>query len=170
MSEIQALEIISINVWQILISFANLLIIFVLLKKFLFKPVQAVFAKREAQVKSIYDEAEQSRNSAVSMKQEYEQKMAGAREEADGIVRTAVQSARRESDAIVAEASGKASHLLKKADEDIAQAKRQMLTEVRGEISDLAVSIAEKVVEREINAQDHQQFVDDFIRNVGDPS
>lgn len=170
MSEIQALDIISINVWQILISFANLLIIFLILKKFLFKPVQAVFAKREAQVQGIYDEAEKSRTSATAMKQEYEQKMATAREEADGIVRTAVQSARREGDAIVAEASGKASHLLRKADADIAQARQQMLTDVRSEISDLAVSIAEKVVEREINAQDHQQFVDDFIRNVGDPS
>ncbi len=168
MSEIQNLEIISINVWQILISFANLLIIFLILKKFLFAPVQAVFAKREAQVKTLYDEAEASRSSANAMRQEYEQKMATAREEADGIVRTAVQSARREGDQIVAEASGKASHLLKKADADIAQAKRQMLQEVRGEISDLAVSIAEKVVEREINARDHQQFVDDFIKNVGD--
>lgn len=170
MSEIQNLDIISINIWQILISMANLLIIFLLLKKFLFKPVQAVFAKREAQVKGIYDEAEKSRSSAAAMRQEYETKMAGAREEADSIVRTAVQSARRESDAIVAEASGKASHLLKKADADIAQAKQQMLQEVRGEISDLAVSIAEKVVEREINEKDHQQFVDEFIRNVGDPS
>ncbi len=168
MSEIQNLEIISINVWQILISFANLLIIFLLLKKFLFKPVQAMFDKRAAQVQSIYDEAEESRTSANTMRAQYEQKMATAREEADGIVRTAVQSARRESESIVAEASGKASQLLKKADADIAQAKRQMLDEVRGEISDLAVSIAEKVVEREINAADHRQFVDDFIKNVGD--
>lgn len=170
MSEIQSLDIISINVWQILISFANLLIIFIILKKFLFKPVQNIFAQRQAQVQTIYDEAEASRTSATAMRKEYEEKIAGAREEADGIVRTAVQSARRESDAIVAEASGKASHLLKKADADIAQAKRQMLTEVRGEISDLAVSIAEKVVEREISAVDHQQLVDDFIKNVGDPT
>ncbi len=168
MSEIQALDIISINVWQILISFANLLIIFLLLKKFLFKPVQAMFDKRARQVQEIYTDAEESRASAARMKAEYEQKMAAAREEADGIVRTAVQSARRESESIVAEASGKASHLMRKADADIAQARQQMLEEVRGEIGDLAVAIAEKVMEREISAKDHQQFVDDFIRNVGD--
>ena len=43
-----------------------------------------------------------------------------------------------------------------------------MLSDVRGEISDLAVSIASKVVGREINADDHQGYVDEFIRNVGE--
>ena len=52
--------------------------------------------------------------------------------------------------------------------EEIAQEKQQMLRDVRGEISDIAVSIAGKVVERELNPQDHRDFVDEFIRNVGE--
>ena len=43
-----------------------------------------------------------------------------------------------------------------------------MLQDVRGELSDLAVAIASKVVEREIDARDQQGFVDEFIRNVGE--
>ena len=45
-----------------------------------------------------------------------------------------------------------------------------MLLDVKNEISDLAVSIASKVVEREVRAEDHQNFVDEFIRNVGEES
>ena len=162
------LDIISVNIWDILISLANLLILFLILKRFLFKPVQKMFETRKQQVENIYAEADENRSQAVSMKQEYEAKMASARAEADGLVRNAVQTAQKRSDAIMAEAAGQASHIKQKAEEEIAKEKQQMLQDVRGEISDIAVSIASKVVEREINAKDHQGFVDEFIRNVGE--
>ena len=165
---VQSLDIISVNLWQILISLANLLIIYLILKNVLFAKVQGVLNTRQHQVTEMYDAADQSRTDAESMKQEYEEKLAGAREEADKIVRTATQTAQRRGDQIVQEASSQASHLKQKAEEEIAQEKRRMLTDVRGEISDLAVSIASKVVEREIRKEDQDTFVDEFIRNVGD--
>ena len=164
----QFLDIISVNIWDILISFANLLVMFLILKRVLFKPVQKMFDTRKQQVEGIYAEANENRSAAASMKKEYETKMASAREEADGLVRSAVQTAQKRGDVIVAEASSQASHLKQKAEQEIAQEKRQMLLDVREEISDIAVSIASKVVEREINPQDHQDFVDEFIRNVGE--
>lgn len=167
---VQSLDIISVNLWEILISLANLLILFVLFKKFLFKPVQKVLNEREAQVSKIYDDAAQDKAAAADMKQEYEARLAAAREEADGLVRNAVQTAQRRSDAIVAEANSQASHLKQKAEEEIARDKKQMLLDVRGEISDIAVSIASKVVEREINKNDHERFVEEFIKNVGEQS
>ena len=165
---VQSLDIISVNLWQILISLANLLIIYLILKKVLFAKVQGVLNIRQHQVTEMYDAADQSRTDAESMKQEYEEKLAGARDEADKIVRSATQTAQRRGDQIVQEASSQASHLKQKAEEEIAQEKRRMLTDVRGEISDLAVSIASKVVEREIRKEDQDTFVDEFIRNVGD--
>ena len=165
---VQSLDIISVNIWQILISLANLLILFLILKHFLFKPVQNVFRTRREQLDGLYDEANQSRAAAEGMKQEYEEKLAAARDEADGLVRAAVQTAQRKGDAIVAEASSQASHIKQKAEEDIALEKTQMLSDVRGEISQLAVDIASKVVEREVKKTDHDQFVDEFIQNVGE--
>ena len=164
----QSLDIISINLWQILISLANLLIIFLIFKKFLFKPVQNVFAARQAQVDKLYGEAEDDRNAAMGMKQEYESRLATAREEADGIVKNAVQTAQRKGDAILTEASTQASRMKQKAEEEISMERKQMLMDVRSEISDIAVSIASKVVEREVQKQDHENFVDEFIRNVGE--
>lgn len=166
----QFLDVISVNLWQILISLANLLIIFWVFKRFLFKPVQKVMNARQEQVDKIYSDAEQDRSAAVSMKQEYEARLATAREEADGLVRNAVQTAQRRSDAIVAEANSQASHLKQKAEEEIARDKKQMLLDVKSEISDIAVSIASKVVEREIKKDDHERFVEEFIKNVGEQS
>ena len=137
----QSLEIISVNFWQTLISLCNLLIIFLIMKKFLFKPVQAMMKTRREQVDKIYSDADESRESANQMKHEYEQKMASARQEADS---------------------------QQKAEEEIAQQKKQMLQDIRSEISGLAVDIASKVVEREINQKDYDGFVDEFIQNVGE--
>lgn len=164
----QSLEIISVNIWSILVSLANLLIMFLILKRFLFKPVQKMMAARKQQVDQIYQDAKENRDSAINMKQEYEARLAAAREEADGLVRNAVQTAQRKGDAIVAEANTQASHLKQKAEQEIAQEKKQMLQDVRGEISDIAVSIASKVVEREVKKQDYDGFVDEFIKNVGE--
>ena len=164
----QSLEIISVNIWSILVSLANLLIMFLILKRFLFKPVQKMMAARKQQVDQIYQDAKENRDSAINMKQDYEARLATAREEADGLVRNAVQTAQRKGDAIVAEANSQASHLKQKAEQEIAQEKKQMLQDVRGEISDIAVSIASKVVEREVKKQDYDGFVDEFIKNVGE--
>ena len=166
----QSLDIISVNIWQILISLANLLIMLLIMKKFLFKPVMKVMQARQEQVDKIYDDANEDRSAAADMKQEYEERLASAREEADGLVRNAVATAQRRGDAIVAEANSQASHLKQKAEEEIALEKKQMLLTVRSEISDMAVSIASKVVEREIQKEDHDNFVDEFIRNVGEES
>ena len=164
----QSLDIISVNFWETLISLCNLLIIFLILKKFLFKPVQAMMKSRQDQVEKIYTEADESLGTAKQLKQEYEQKMASARQEADTLIKTATQTAQRKSDQIVQEANSQASHVKQKAEEEIAQQKKQMLQDIRSEISGLAVDIASKVVEREINQKDYDGFVDEFIQNVGE--
>ncbi len=162
------LDIISVNIWQILISLVNLLIMYLILKKFLFGPVQKLIATRRQQVEDIYTEAQEKRDSAETMRSQYEEKLATARDEADGIVRNAHQTAQRRSDAIVAEATSQASHIKQRAENEITQEKKQMLSDVRSEISDLAIEIASQIVGREIRKEDHASFVDDFIRNVGE--
>ena len=159
---------IGFNPWTALFTLLNMVLTFLILKKFLFKPVQKVMNARREQVDRIYSDANESLSSADQMKQEYERRLANARMEADDMIRSATQTAQRRGDQIVEEAKAQAEHTRKKADAEIAQQKQQMLKDVRGEISDLAVSIASKVVEREINQQDYDGLVNDFIRNAGD--
>ena len=167
---VQSLDIISVNIWQILISLINLLILFLMLKKFLFKPVQKIMAARQAQVDQVYEDADKRLQSATQMKQEYEQRLSNARDEADTLVKNATVTAQKRGDQLMSEAQQQASRLKQKAEEEIEQQKKQMLNEVRQDISELAVDIASKVIEREINKGDYDAFVDEFIRNVGDKS
>ena len=77
------LDIISVNIWQMLISLANLLILFLILKHFLFRPVQNILAKRGEEVGSLYDEAAAAKSDAEAARAEYNAKLEGADAEAE---------------------------------------------------------------------------------------
>ena len=163
-------EFISIDVWTIIFQICNLLILFALMKKFLFKRVMAVLEARQQELDGIYDAADKDRNEAAKLKDEYTRHMASAREEADQLVRSAMDTAQKRGDAIVQEARDEATHLKQRAESDIEQERRKAYSELVGEISGMAVDIAGRMVEREINEDDHRGLVEEFIRNAGEAS
>ena len=160
------LELISLDIWHIAASILNLLILTLILKRFLFKPVQKTLADRQGQVDRIYREAEDSRAKAEEDKALYSEKLAGAVEEAEGIVRSASQRADRQSDEILAEANRRASETVKRAEEEIEQARKKAMDELKNEVAELSVEIAENVVGRELNGEDHRELIDSFIDNL----
>ena len=163
-------EFISITPWTIVFQICNLLILCALIKKFLWKRVMAVLDKRQQEIDGIYDAAGKDREDAKQMKEEYTARMSSARDEADRLVRNAVDTAQNRGDAIVKEAQAEAAHLKQKAESEIEQEKRKAYSELMGEISGMAADIAGRMVEREINADDHRELVEEFIRNAGEAS
>ena len=163
-------EFISIDAWTIIFQICNLLILFVLIRKFLWKRVMAVLEKRQQEIDGIYDAAGKDRREAAEMKEEYTERMSNAREEADRLVRSAVDTAQNRGDAIVKEAQAEAAHMKQKAESEIEQEKRKAYSELMGEISGMAADIAGRMVEREINAEDHRELVEEFIRSAGEAS
>ena len=160
------LEIISLNIWHVAAAILNLLLLTWIVKKFLFVPVQKMLAQRQEQVDTLYAEAEEANSAARADRALYEEKLAGAKAEADEIVRSAAVRADRMSDQILAEAAERASEKMRKADADIAQEKKKAINEIKNEISGMSVEIAEKVVGREINEEDHKVLIDSFIENL----
>ena len=164
---IQNLDVISVNIWGILISLANLVIMFLIVKKFLFKPVQKVMADREAEVGRVYSDADRALADAEKSRTEYEAKLAASDEEAGNIVRAAKERANIESRDIIAAADRKAAAMLKKADEDIAFEKKKAINDVKNEISGISVEIAEKMIGRELNEEDHRALIDSYMDGIG---
>ena len=159
----ESLELISLNLWHIAASILNLLILTLILKKFLFKPVHNMLAKRQEQVDELYREAEDSRRKAEEDKAFYGEKLAGAVEEAETIVRSAAQRADRQSDEILTDARRRAAETVRQAEEDIEQAKKKAMDELKNEVAEISVQIAENVVGRELNGDDHRELIDSFI-------
>lgn len=156
--------------WTTIASICNLLLQIVLFKKFLFKPVQDILAKRQAEVDNIYDAAEKARLEADTAKTDYEQHLTAAKEEAEAITARALQNAREQSDALLHEAQAEAAALRAKAAGDIALEKKKAANEMKGELSGLAVELASKVLRKEIDEADHDRLIRDFIDELGDAS
>ena len=168
----QSLGVISVNLWQVLISLANLGILFLLVKKFLFQPVRKVLAQRQAHVDQLYAEADEARAKAEADMGAWAERMAGARAEADSVIAAARESARRTGDIMLDEAKSRADDIVRQAQEDAELEKRRAEEEVRKEMADLSTSLAGKILGREINAEDHQALIDSFLdeldQNKGD--
>ena len=92
-------EFISITPWTIIFQICNLLILCALVKKYLWKRVMAVLDKRQAEIDGLYDAAGKDRADAAQIKEEYTARMSSAREEADRLMKNAVDTAQRRGDA-----------------------------------------------------------------------
>lgn len=164
----QSLEIISINIWHIVISLCNLLILFLMLKKFLYKPVKKVLADRQAAIDSRYLDADKAKSEALRSKTEWETRMAAADEEAAGIVSSAVESANRQSSAILGETREKADRMMSRARAEADAERRKAEDDIKIRIADVSATIAGKLLEREISSADHSDLIDSFISEIGD--
>ncbi len=166
----QTLDIISVNIWDTVISLCNLLIIFLVVKKFLFKPVKKVLDSRREKIENDYAEAKKAMTEANTAREAYEQKLETAHDTAEGIIKDATAGANRRADDIVEEAKQKAAVIIKRAEEDAELEMKKAEGAIRHEIADVSVKISEKLLEREINDTDHKELIDSFIENLGEPN
>ena len=161
---------ITLDGWTFLAQICNLLIQMLIFKKLLLGPVRKVLAERKARADSQIAEAEKLRAEAAALKAEYEKDMAEARAEASQILTTAQQTAAARSEELLGAARAEVAALKQKAEADIAQEKKKAVNEIKDEIGGIAMEIASKVVEREINEKDHRALVEEFIEKMGDES
>ena len=161
---------ITLDGWTFLAQICNLMIQLVIFKKLLLNPVKKVIAERKAKADSQIADAEKLRTEAEAMKAEYEQNLQNARTEANQIVAAAQKTAAARSEELLGEARAQAAALKQKAEADIAQERKKAVNEVKDEIGGMAMEIASKGGEREIKEADHQDLIDEFIKNVGEAS
>lgn len=164
----QSLDVISINIWQIIISLLNLVILFLIIKKFLYKPVKRMLSERQNTIQKQYDDAEQAKSDAMNAKTQYEEKLSAASLEADGIIQSAVDTAKAREKEIITDAKQKADGIILKAENDAKLAVLKAEDSIKKEIIDVSTVLTEKVLEREISADDHKNLIDSFIDNIGE--
>ncbi len=165
----QSLDVISINIWQIIISLCNLLIIYLILRKFLYAPVRKMLDEREQAVGRQYADAEQAKTAAEADRAALEERLQGARAEADAIVKTAADTAARQGEQLVAAAQEKADRIVRQAEADAELERQKAQSSVKQEIVDISALMAERLLQREITPADHRAMIDGFIDGIGEP-
>ena len=164
----QNLGIISVNIWQILISLANLTILFLLLKKFLYKPVLKMLDERRAQIESDYSDAAKAKQSAEIKDNELTSRLSNAKTEAEGIVKEAADIAKVRGDKIIEDARATADGIVRQAQVDAELERKRVNETIKEQIVEVSTALAEKMLEREINADDHKSLIDEFISKIGE--
>ena len=129
----------SINFWNILWTVVNLLVLYVVFRKFLYQRVMNVIEAREEMVKKQFDDARK-------LKADYEERLSDARTEADQIIIDARARAEEEHARSVEKTREETEHMLEKAKEDIANEQEKAQQAAQAEIAKLAVIAARKIM------------------------
>lgn len=158
---------ISIGLWQVIATLANTLILFFIIKKLFFNKVKEIIEAREKEVDELYNNAENAKSKAETMEREYTKKLNEAKSEATEIIKSAQSRANIKAEEIVNKASDDAKNITHKASVNIEAEKQKATQELKSEIADIAVQVASKIIEKEINKDDHNKLVQDFIESVG---
>ncbi|MBQ6060892.1 MAG: F0F1 ATP synthase subunit B [Clostridia bacterium] len=161
------LDVISVNIWAILASLANLLILTWILKRFLFKPVKKMLDARRAAIDADYAQAAAAKAEAEEDRLNYEAAMAAARQTSDQIISEATRMAEHRGNEIVSEAREKATDIRRQAEADAMLERKKAEDDMKREIADVSARLTGKLLQREINEEDHRALIDSFLQEIG---
>ncbi len=144
----------------------NFAVLLILLYALLWEPMIQFLDQRREAIRQEIESARQSNQQAQERLAEYEKKLADARAERQKMVEDGRREGRRVRDEIIAEARQQAERMLQKAREETAAEAARARDELRQEIGALSVSVAEKILEREVNEADHERLIETLIKSL----
>lgn len=154
--------------WNFLIMLINLVIFFLLMKRFLFKPILSVMDKRKEMINKQFEEAESTQQQALELKKQYEEKIEDISNESRLIIDDAKQSARVEYGKILSKAEEDAEKFrqdaIRRTNEECENERRA----AREDIAKLAMEAAAKVIGTSVSAQTNSDIFDEFLNEGSD--
>ncbi len=149
-------------------TWLNLLLLYFILKKLLYQPIVNIMEQRKNEVEGMYSSARDKEETAKGLVEEYTDKLNQSKDEASEIIKNATVYAKKNEEAILEEARKEAANLINKANAQIEQEKKKTYENIKTDISELSVAIAEKIIQKEISKDEHEALILEFIENVGD--
>jgi F-type H+-transporting ATPase subunit b len=153
--------------WSLLVQVVNFLFLLAILHRFLYKPLLAKMEERTAAIKKSLDEAQAARAEAARQQDENATRLRAAYAEAQSIRAAALKEAADEQRKLVDGARREAQQLVESAKAQMESDVRRAREELRREVSEIAITVAEKLVRRSLRDEDHRRIVEDTIARVG---
>ncbi len=149
--------------WNILFNIINLIILYLLMKRFLFKPVNAILEKRQQAADAQFAEADRQKAEAKESQEHYDALVQGAEDEKKRIVADARQEASAEYGRIVSEAKGKADGIVEKAKADAENEKAAAMQQADAAVRDMVVRAAARLVAMKDAKESDRALYDKFL-------
>ena len=146
----------------------SFILLLVLIKKFAWSNIISIFEERAVKIATDIDSAEEARQKAEALAQKREDELAGSRKEAKTIIENAKETAEQSKASILADAKLEAGRLKEKANQEIAQNKAEALQSVKGEVADLTISLAGKIISQNLDDHAHKELIDQYIDQLGE--
>lgn len=146
----------------------SFLLLIVLIKKFAWDNITSTFEQRAKKISDDIDSAESARQKAEDLAQKRETELAGSRQEATTIIENAKETAEKNKAGILADAVDEAGRLKEKANQEIAQTKAEAMNSIKGDVADLTVNLASKILGQKLDQEAHKELIDRYIDKLGD--
>ena len=159
-------EAFSVDVWKLAFQVINFLILLYLLNRFLFKPVLARLDERSAKIAKGLEDAEVAARDRELARAEREAAVAEARKEANEMIARANKIAEDTRNEILTSAREEAEKVSTRAREEIVAEKDRAMAEIRGQVADLALAAAGKLVRQEMDEPAQRRLVEEFLAEV----
>ncbi|MCE5039280.1 F0F1 ATP synthase subunit B [Staphylococcus auricularis] len=150
------------------ITLITFLVLLALLKKFAWGPLKDIMDQRQNDINKDIDDAEQAKLNAQKLEEENNQTLKATQQEVQKILEDAKLQAREQQEQIIHEANTRANGMIETAQNEINSQKERALADINNQISQLSVSIAAKVLNKEISEEDQKALVDKYIKEAGD--
>lgn len=144
------------------------LILLALLKKFAWGPLMGIMKQREDHIAGEINAAEGSRVEAQKLLEEQRNLLKEARTEAQSLIESAKKQGDVQREEIIAIARTEAERVKEAAKLEIDQQKEKAMAAIREQVASLSVLIASKVIEKELNTQDQDQLINEYIKEAGE--
>ncbi|MBN2108016.1 MAG: F0F1 ATP synthase subunit B [Deltaproteobacteria bacterium] len=156
-----------INFKVLFTQFIGFIVLFWLLKKFLFSRVLDLIQSRTDEIRGAYDANEKTRQEVDSLKLQYEAQLQEARKEAEAIVVSARERAEKAGQEVIEKTRQEAAQIRDRGLAEIEQEKKRVITEIRTDVVNLSVDIARKIIEKTVDAREAERLTDDVISKIG---
>lgn len=156
-----------LNLATVVITVINFIILYLILRHFLFDKVNGVIDERNSSIKENIDKAETDKKEAEALKSENLKKLEESKIEGKKIVENYKQKAEKVSEGIKGEASNEAELIIERAKKEVQLEKEKAEDELKNKVVDLAVILSSKALEKSINEEEHRRLIEEFIAKVG---
>ena len=154
---------------NLVFTIINLLVLYLLMKNFLFGPIIKVMDVRKAMIDQQFAGAKEQEDQAKALKEQYEGALKSAREESFQIMEQARKEAKAQADKTVEDTQAKVSAMLVKAQEDINTERENAMRQMKDDVASLAMEAAGKIIGKNSGADQDLSLYDQFIEKAGDP-
>lgn len=141
----------------------NFIILFVLLRLLLYKPILKMLNARKQKIQESLEYADKVKQDAAAQQKEFEKKLAETRRETQAAAASAAQVGEKERETIIAQARDEARKLVEQARGQIEYERKQMLAELREQVVRLSLLATSKVVSASLDENAQRKLVNEFL-------